>query len=101
MESAGNVWKHDIKDRGVRRQLRIGLRLKTHVFIFIGGGGGGGGGSEPLPYFREIRTPETYHILGKSHNPGHPMRSWHSKKTYPPPPPPASMVTVKNFMSIM
>ena len=42
-----------------------------------GGGGGGGGtrsgfmrgcaapGSEPLPYFRESRTPKTYPILGK------------------------------------
>ena len=53
-------------------------------------GGGGGGvlgqrsgfirgcaalGSEPLPYFRESRTPKTYPILGKSHNPGHPKRS--------------------------
>ena len=45
--------------------------------------GGGGGtrsgfiwgcaapGSEPLPYFREKRTPKTYPILGKSHYPGH------------------------------
>ena len=32
-------------------------------------------GSEPLPYFRESRTPKTYPILGKSHNPGHPKWS--------------------------
>ena len=59
-----------------------------------GGGGGGGGtgsgfiqfhaalGSEPLPYFRESRTPKTYPILGKSHNPGHPKRSG-LQKPYP------------------
>ena len=32
-------------------------------------------GSEPLPYFRENRTPKTYPILGKSHNPRHPKRA--------------------------
>ena len=36
--------------------------------VSYGGGGGGGGGavpgSEPLPYFRENRTPKTYPILG-------------------------------------
>ena len=48
----------------------------------VGGGGGAAPGSEPLPYFRESRTPKTYHILGKSHNPGHPMRSWHYKKVW-------------------
>ena len=60
-----------------------------------GGGGGGGGalgqissvmwgsaapGSEPLPYFRESRTLKTYPILGKFHNPGHPM--WSGLKKY-------------------
>ena len=56
--------------------------VMTYVFIEFdpggGGGGGGGGGtqsgfiqgcaapgSEPLPYFRESRTPKTYPILGK------------------------------------
>ena len=38
-------------------------------------------GSEPLPYFRESRTPKTYPILGKSHNPGHPKRSGLQKHT--------------------
>ena len=56
----------------------------------MGGGGGVGGGvtrsglirgcaapgSEPLPYFKESRTPKTYPILGKSHNPGHPKQGW-------------------------
>ena len=38
-------------------------------------------GSEPLPYFRESRTPKTYPILGKSHNPGYPKRSGLQKHT--------------------
>ena len=38
-------------------------------------------GSESLPYFRESRTPKTYPILGKSHNPGHPKRSGLQKHT--------------------
>ena len=38
-------------------------------------------GSEPLPYFRESRTPKTYPILGKYHNPGHPKRSGLQKHT--------------------
>ena len=38
-------------------------------------------GSEPLPYFRESRTPKTYPILGKSHNHGHLKRSGLQKHT--------------------
>ena len=33
-------------------------------------------GPNPYPaYFRENRTPKTYPILGKSHNPRHPKRA--------------------------
>ena len=49
-----------------------------HRFIPTPGGGtrsGAAPGSETLPYFRESRTPKTYLILGKSHNPGHPKWS--------------------------
>ena len=64
------------------------------VGVGVGVGWGGGGdtrsgfirgcaapGFEPLPYFRESRTPKTYPILGKSHNPGHPKRSGPQKHT--------------------
>ena len=63
----------------------------AHMRPLPGGGGGGtqsgfirgcaAPGSEPLPYFRENRTPKTYPILGKSHNPRHPKRSGLQKHT--------------------
>ena len=60
------------------------------TFLGVGPGGGtrsgfirgcAAPGSEPLPYFRESRTPKTYPILGKSHNPGHPKWSGIQKHT--------------------
>ena len=80
--------------------LNIGLSngcnwIFWNICVNPGGGGGGGGGAlgqvsyggvqlrgpKPLPYFRESRTPKTYPILGKYHNPGHPKRSGLQKHT--------------------
>ena len=47
------------------------FHIKICIFwvnVMVQGYCPGGMGSEPLPYFKESRTPKTYLILGKSHN---------------------------------
>ena len=71
--------------------IAIQIRCKFHLGVFLSGGAWGtrpgfilgcaAPGSEPFPYFRESRTPKTYPILGKSHNPGHPKQSRLQKYT--------------------